>query len=86
MSARGIEAMRDDARLAEGQAARKRAAAADEPIALGGAADDNFPLSGGKAISGADFSAAHLIQSCLGENERRLSLYDRRLLRGAARR
>jgi hypothetical protein len=43
--------------------------------------DNNFTLTGGKALGAADLSAAALIDVCLAENERRLSGYDARLLR-----
>jgi hypothetical protein len=43
-------------------------------------ADNNFTLTGSRAVA-ADLSAAGLIDLCLAENERRLSLYDPRLLR-----
>jgi hypothetical protein len=43
--------------------------------------DNNFVLTGGKAIGGVEISAAVLIGVCLSENERRFSGYDARLLR-----
>jgi hypothetical protein len=43
--------------------------------------DNNFTLSGGKAVGGFDVSTADLLAICLAENERRLSGYDPRLLR-----
>ncbi len=48
-----------------------------------GVQDNNFTLSGAKSV-GADLSAAELIGLCLAENERRMSLYDERLVRPAA--
>jgi hypothetical protein len=46
-----------------------------------GRADNNFTLTGSRAVRRGDFSAAEFIDLCLAENERRLSFYDRRLLR-----
>ncbi|MGH7111784.1 MAG: hypothetical protein ACREFK_15305, partial [Stellaceae bacterium] len=46
-----------------------------------GAADNNFTLTGSRAIGADRLSARELINLCLAENERRLSLYDPRLLR-----
>jgi hypothetical protein len=46
-----------------------------------GGADNNFTLTGSRAVRRGDFSAAEFIDLCLAENERRLSLYDPRLLR-----
>src|SRR5262249_6362280 len=43
--------------------------------------DNNFTLTGSKAVGAVDLSAAALIDVCLEENERRLSGYDTRLLR-----
>jgi hypothetical protein len=43
--------------------------------------DNNFTLTGGKAVGAVDISLAGLIDLCLEENERRLSGYDSRLLR-----
>ena len=43
--------------------------------------DNNFTLSGSKAVGNVDISAAELIRVCLTENDRRLAGYDRRLLR-----
>jgi hypothetical protein len=43
--------------------------------------DNNFTLTGSKAVGAADLSVATLIDVCLEENERRLSGYDARLLR-----
>ena len=43
--------------------------------------DNNFTLTGGKAVGAVDMSVAGLIDVCLEENERRLSGYDSRLLR-----
>ena len=45
-----------------------------------GVQDNNFTVTGAKAI-GEDIDVAELIDICLAENERRMSLYDRRLLR-----
>jgi hypothetical protein len=46
----------------------------------GGEQDNNFTVNGAKEL-GVETSAAGLIDTCLSENERRLSLYDMRLLR-----
>jgi hypothetical protein len=46
----------------------------------GGVQDNNFTVTGAKAV-GEDIDVAELIDICLAENERRMSLYDRRLLR-----
>jgi len=43
--------------------------------------DNNFTISGTKAVSDADISAAALFDLCLSENARRLAGYDPRLLR-----
>jgi hypothetical protein len=43
--------------------------------------DNNFTLTGSKAVGAIDLSVADLIDVCLEENERRLSGYDARLLR-----
>ena len=43
--------------------------------------DNNFTLTGGKAVADVDLSPAALIDICLAENERRLTGYDPRLLR-----
>jgi hypothetical protein len=43
--------------------------------------DNNFTLTGSKAVSAVDMSVGALIDVCLEENERRLSGYDHRLLR-----
>jgi hypothetical protein len=43
--------------------------------------DNNFTLTGSKAVGAVDLSVATLIDICLEENERRLSGYDARLLR-----
>ena len=48
-----------------------------------GVQDNNFTLSGAKSVS-ADVSARELIGLCLDENQRRMSVYDERLLRPAA--
>jgi hypothetical protein len=43
--------------------------------------DNNFTLTGSKAVGAIDLSVRELIDLCLKENERRLSGYDARLLR-----
>jgi hypothetical protein len=43
--------------------------------------DNNFTLTGSKAVGAVDLSIAALLDVCLEENEHRLSGYDRRLLR-----
>jgi hypothetical protein len=43
--------------------------------------DNNFTLTGGKAVADVDLSIATLIDICLEENDRRLAGYDPRLLR-----
>jgi len=43
--------------------------------------DNNFTLTGSKAVADVDLSAAALFDLCLGENERRMAGYDERLLR-----
>ena len=45
-----------------------------------GVQDNNFTVTGAKSL-GDDIDAAQLIDFCLAENERRMSLYDHRLLR-----
>ncbi len=45
-----------------------------------GVQDNNFTVTGAKSL-GDDIDAAQLIDFCLAENARRMSLYDRRLLR-----
>jgi hypothetical protein len=45
--------------------------------------DNNFTLTGSKAVADVDISAAALFDLCLAENERRLAGYDPRLLRPA---
>jgi hypothetical protein len=45
-----------------------------------GVQDNNFTVTGAKSV-GEDINVAQLIDLCLAENERRMSLYDRRLLR-----
>ena len=48
---------------------------------VGGAPEDNnFTLTASKSVH-EDISAGDLIETCLSENERRMSPYDRRLLR-----
>jgi len=46
----------------------------------GGVQDNNFTMSGAKSL-GDDIDVARLIDFCLAENSRRMSSYDRRLLR-----
>ncbi len=46
----------------------------------GGAQDNNFTVTGAKSVSD-DIDVAELIGLCLSENQRRMSPYDRRLLR-----
>jgi hypothetical protein len=46
------------------------------------AQDNNFTITGAKSV-GMDVSIAELMDLCLAENDRRLSPYDRRLLRPA---
>jgi hypothetical protein len=43
--------------------------------------DNNFTVTGSKAVGAVDLSAGALIDICLEENERRLAGYDARLLR-----
>jgi hypothetical protein len=43
--------------------------------------DNNFTLTGGKAVSDVDLPVATLIDICLAENNRRMAGYDPRLLR-----
>jgi hypothetical protein len=43
--------------------------------------DNNFTLTGGRAVGAVDLSVATLVDICLEENERRLAGYDSRLLR-----
>ena len=57
-----------------------RAAAGEAPVATP-PQDNNFTLTGGKALGAVDLSPAALIEICLAENDRRLSGYDPRLLR-----
>jgi hypothetical protein len=45
-----------------------------------GSQDHNFTVNGAKSV-GDDIDVAELIELCLAENERRMRLYDRRLLR-----
>ncbi len=45
-----------------------------------GVQDNNFTMTGAKSV-GDDINVAELIDICLAENQRRMSLYDRRLLR-----
>jgi hypothetical protein len=49
----------------------------------GGAQDNNFTVTGAKSV-GNDIDVAALIDLCLAENERRMSLYDDRLRRPLA--
>jgi hypothetical protein len=46
----------------------------------GGVQDNNFTVTGAKSL-GADINVAQMIDLCLSENSRRMSLYDPRLLR-----
>jgi hypothetical protein len=46
----------------------------------GGTQDNNFTVTGAKSV-GADIDVAELLDICLTENSRRMSGYDRRLLR-----
>ncbi len=43
--------------------------------------DNNFTLNGSKAVGDVDLSLPELAEICLAENDRRLSGYDRQLLR-----
>jgi hypothetical protein len=43
--------------------------------------DNNFTLTGSKAVAEIDLKPAELLQLCLSENERRMAVYDPRLLR-----
>ncbi|MGD0104886.1 MAG: ferritin-like domain-containing protein [Rhodopila sp.] len=45
------------------------------------AVDNNFTLTGSKAVSDVDISPLALMAICLSENDRRFADYDRRLLR-----
>jgi len=45
-----------------------------------GVQDNNFTMTGAKSV-GDDINVAELIDICLAENNRRMSPYDRRLLR-----
>jgi hypothetical protein len=47
-----------------------------------GVQDANFTVTGAKSV-GSDIKVGELIDICLAENKRRMSLYDRRLLRPA---
>jgi hypothetical protein len=47
-----------------------------------GVQDNNFTVTGAKSV-GSDIKVGELIDICLTENTRRMSLYDRRLLRPA---
>src|SRR6202041_2339217 len=42
--------------------------------------DNNFTLTGGKAVADVDLPLAALIDICLAENDRRMAGYDPRLL------
>ena len=46
--------------------------------------DNNFTLTGSKAVANVDLSAAALFDLCLAENEGRMAGYDARLLRPQA--
>jgi hypothetical protein len=48
----------------------------------GGVQDNNFTVTGAKSV-GNDINVATLIDICLAENDRRMSAYDKRLLRPA---
>ena len=48
-----------------------------------GPQDNNFTVTGAKSV-GEDISLGTLLDLCLSENERRMSLYDKRLLRPRA--
>jgi hypothetical protein len=48
----------------------------------GGVQDNNFTVTGAKSV-GDDINVATLIDICLAENDRRMSAYDKRLLRPA---
>jgi len=50
-------------------------------IGGGDTTDNNFTLTGGKAVSDAEISIPSLMRVCLSENDRRFAGYDRRLLR-----
>jgi hypothetical protein len=54
---------------------------AGDAAAAAAAQDNNFTLTGSKAVGAVDLSIRELIDICLEENERRLSGYDARLLR-----
>jgi hypothetical protein len=43
--------------------------------------DNNFTVTGGKAVGGIDLSLAELIDTCLAENNHRMAGYDARLRR-----
>jgi hypothetical protein len=43
--------------------------------------DNNFTLTGSKAVAGIDLGPAALLDICLAENQRRMAGYDARLLR-----
>ena len=45
------------------------------------AQDNNFTITGSKAVADVDVSVADLMAICLAENDRRFAGYDRRLLR-----
>ncbi len=45
--------------------------------------DNNFTLTGSKAVADVDISIPELLAVCLAENERRMTGYDPRLLRPA---
>ncbi|HJU18931.1 MAG TPA: ferritin-like domain-containing protein [Stellaceae bacterium] len=51
------------------------------PTGAQGGADNNFTLTGSRAVGAGSLSAAGFIDLCLAENDRRLSGYDPRLLR-----
>jgi hypothetical protein len=47
---------------------------------VGGQQDNNFTVNGAQDL-GVDISVADLMDTCLAENDRRLDVYDARLLR-----
>ncbi|MCW3473704.1 ferritin-like domain-containing protein [Rhodovastum sp. RN2-1] len=53
----------------------------DEGGKKGSAQDNNFTVTGSKAVSDADISVPELMRICLAENDRRFAGYDRRLRR-----
>lgn len=55
--------------------------AAGAGVDASGSQDNNFTMTGSKAVGDVDLSAADLLAICLAENDRRLGGYDSRLLR-----